>query len=168
MKTSAGLLVYRMKDNQPEVLIVHFGGPWMAKKDKGAWTIPKGEFEAGKEEPLEVAYREFREELSKEPPGGKPIDLGVIQQKNNKSVRAWAVKGDIDLTGAKSNTVTIEWPPKTGKKVDVPEVDNPTWYSLEKAAVKLLPAQVPFLEKLAEKLNLNFEPASESEQGSLF
>lgn len=166
-KQSAGLLVYRLKNAEPEVLIVHIAGPWMAKKDKGAWTIPKGEYEQD-DDPLKTAYREFKEELSKEPPHGEPIALGTVEQKNNKQVVAWAVEGDIDLTGAKSNTVTIEWPPKSGKMQEFPEVDKPGYYSLNAAAEKLLPAQVPFLERLAQQFKNGFQPPEEPRQNSLF
>ena len=165
-KQSAGLLVYRLKNGQPQVLIVHIGGPWMANKDKGAWTIPKGEYEAS-EDPLKVAYNEFAEELSKKPPASEPLPLGTIEQKNNKTVIAWAIEGDLDLIGAKSNTVKIEWPPKSGKIQEFPEVDKPGWYSLEAAAQKLLSAQVPLLQRLAEHLNIDFDPAK-GEQPSLF
>lgn len=167
-KKSAGLLVYRLSGGKPEVLIVHIAGPWMAKKDKGAWSIPKGEY-IENEDPLKVAYREFKEELSKEPPIGKPIPLGTVEQKNNKTVIAWAIEGDINLSGAKSNTVQIEWPPKSGQMQEFPEVDKPSWYSLNEAAQKLLPAQVPLLERLAQHLKIDFEPTPpEPKQNSLF
>lgn len=167
-KQSAGLLVYRLNNGQPEVLIVHIAGPWMAKKDKGAWSIPKGEY-GEKEDPLKTACREFKEELSKEPPSGVPTPLGTIEQKNNKTVTAWAVKGDVDLTGAISNMVQIEWPPKSGQMQEFPEVDKPGYYSLEEAAKKLLPEQVPLLERLAEHLKIDFVPATnEPLQNSLF
>ncbi len=106
-KQSAGLLVYRMKDGQPEVLIVHMGGPWWAKKDRGAWSIPKGEYGAGKD-PLKTAYREFKEELGQEAPKNKPIELGTIDQKNSKTVIVWAVEGDLDVSVIKSNTFEME------------------------------------------------------------
>ena len=167
-KQSAGLLVYRLNNGRPEVLIVHIAGPWMAKKDKGAWSIPKGEYTED-EDSLKTAYREFKEELSKEPPTGESVPLGTIEQKNNKTVIAWAVEGDLDLTGAKSNTVQIEWPPKSGQMQEFPEVDKPGWYSLEAAAEKLIPAQVSLLERLAEHLKIDFKStASEPEQNSLF
>lgn len=165
-KRSAGLLVYRLKNGQPQVLIVHIAGPWMANKDKGAWTIPKGEY-SEEEDAQAVAYREFREELSKEPPKGQTVPLGMVQQKNNKTVSAWAIEGDLDLAGTKSNTVKIEWPPKSGKVQEFPEVDRPGWYSLDEAAQKLLPEQVPLLQRLAGHLNVDFDPAK-GEQPSLF
>lgn len=167
-KQSAGLVVYRKTAGSVEVLIVHIGGPWMAKKDKGAWSIPKGEYTEN-EDPLKTAYREFKEELSKEPPTGETASLGTVDQKNNKTVIAWAVEGDIDLSGAKSNTVQIEWPPKSGQMQEFPEVDKPGWYSLEIAAEKLIPAQVPLLQRLAEHLKIDFKPtAVEPQQNSLF
>lgn len=165
-KHSTGLLVYRLKNGQPQVLIVHIAGPWMANKDKGAWTIPKGEY-SEEEDSRAVAYREFREELSKEPPKGKVVALGTVQQKNNKIVIAWAIEGDLDLAGAKSNSVRIEWPPKSGKVQEFPEVDRPGWYNLDEAAQKLLPEQVPLLQRLAKHLNVDFDPAKD-EQPSLF
>lgn len=166
-KQSAGLLVYRLNNGKLEVLIVHIAGPWMAKKDKGAWSIPKGEYMESKD-PLKTAYREFKEELSKEPPTGELVPLGTIDQKNNKTVIAWAIEGDIDLTGAKSNTVQIEWPPKSGQMQEFSEVDKPGWYSLEVAAEKLIPAQVPLLERLAEHLKIDFKLAAvEPQQNSL-
>ena len=165
-KQSAGLLVYRIKAGQPQVLIVHIAGPWMANKDKGAWTIPKGEYETT-DDPLKTAYKEFKEELNKEPPLGEPVPLGSVEQKNNKTVIAWAIKGDLDLSGAKSNTVKIEWPPKSGMLQEFPEVDKPGWYSLGAAAQKLLPAQAPLLQRLAKHLNVDFNPAKD-EQPSLF
>lgn len=167
-KHSAGLLVYRINNGQLEVLIVHIAGPWMAKKDRGAWSIPKGEYTES-EDPLKTAFREFKEELSKDPPTNKPIALGTIEQNNNKTVMAWAVEGDIDLVGAKSNTVEIEWPPKSGQIQEFPEVDRPGYYNLGLAAQKLLPAQVPLLERLAKHLKIDFKsPAVEPRQNSLF
>ena len=145
---------------------MHIAGPWMAKKDKGAWSIPKGEY-IDDEDPLKTAYREFKEELDKEPPSATPVPLGTIDQKNNKTVIAWAVEGDIDLTGSKSNMVQIEWPPKSGKMQQFPEVDKPGYYSLEDAAQKLLPEQAPLLQRLAEHLKVDFDP-TKNQQPSLF
>lgn len=165
-KQSAGLLVYRTQNGKPEVLLAHVGGPWFAKKDAGAWSIPKGEIEEG-EDPQSVARREFNEELGKKVPEGEPVELGVITQKNNKDVTAWALEGDLDVSSITSNTVEIEWPPRSGKKQRYPEIDRAGWFSLEEASTKLIPAQVAFLERLAEKLGIVIEPASEPEQGEL-
>jgi len=159
-KQSAGLLVYRKTDGQVEVLIAHMGGPWFAKKDAGAWSIPKGEYGQG-EEPLEVAKREFTEELSKPAPGGEFIELGEVKQKNNKTVMAWAAEGDLDASDIKSNTFKIEWPPRSGIVQEFPEIDRAGWFSLSLATNKLIPAQVEFLSRLADKLDVDIAPAQE-------
>jgi predicted NUDIX family NTP pyrophosphohydrolase len=165
-KQSAGLLVYRMREGKPEVLIAHMGSPWWAKKDAGAWSIPKGEYEEG-EDPLATAKREFKEELGKEPPNAELIDLGSVKQKNNKTVVLWAVEGDVDVSNTTSNKVKIEWPPRSGKMQEFPEIDRAEWFSLEEAARKLIPAQVEFLKRLADNLKIDFaEP--KSKQDSLF
>ncbi len=167
MKTSAGLLVYRIKTNQPEVLIVHPGGPFWSKKDRGAWSIPKGEYDET-EDPLNTAKREFEEETSFPPPNGEYIDLGEIKRKDGKYIKAWAVEGDLDETKIKSNEFEMEWPPKSGLLQKFPEIDRGAWFSLDEAAEKVQPAQIPFLERLAKKLNTTFEVPTEFEQGSLF
>ncbi len=170
MKTSAGILVYRRKNGQLEVFIAHMGAPWWAKKDQGAWSIPKGEYDEN-EEPLAAAKREFKEELGQLAPQGKYIKLGSIKQKNNKEVKAWAVESGLDVSKIKSNTFKAEWPPRSGKMQEFPEIDRAEWMSLEQAAPKLVPGQAEFLKRLAAKLNLPFEPGPEEEkpaQGSLF
>ena len=159
-KQSAGLLVYRKKDGRLEVLIIHNGGPWFKNKDKGFWSIPKGEYED--EDPKETASREFKEELSLELPSGKWLNLGTVRQKSGKIVVAWALEGDVDATHIKSNTVKKEWPPRSGKMMEWPEVDKAGWFALKEASVKLNPAQVEFLERLAKKLGQKFE-SNESE-----
>jgi predicted NUDIX family NTP pyrophosphohydrolase len=169
-KQSAGLLVYRLRDSQPEVLIAHMGGPFHAKKDAGHWSIPKGEYDDG-EDPLATAQREFKEELGQEPPEGKFVELDTIKQKNNKTVIVWAVEGDLDVSDIKSNTFEMEWPPKSGRMQEFPEIDKAEWYSLTQAAQKLIPAQAEFLKRLAGKLEVTFEasePSAQSQQGSLF
>jgi predicted NUDIX family NTP pyrophosphohydrolase len=166
-KLSAGLLVYRMKATQPEVLIAHMGSPWWAKKDKGAWSIPKGEYQDG-DDPLTNAKREFREELSKEPPVGEFIELGSVEQKNNKTVTVWAVEGDLDVSEIRSNVARIEWPPHSGKIEEFPEIDRAGWFSLSAAAAKLIPAQAEFLERLATKLGTEMTANQEPTQASLF
>lgn len=167
-KHSAGLLLYRKKDGQIEVLIAHMGGPFHAKKDAGHWSIPKGEHEEG-ENPKEVARREFKEELGKEVPDGKWEDLGEIVYKNGKKVVAWVLEADLDVTEIKSNMFEMEWPPRSGKMQEFPEIDRAAYFSLEQATEKLIPAQVEFLERLAEKLGTSFEsPPKPPSQASLF
>ena len=150
-KTSAGLLVYRRSGGSVEVLLVHPGGPFWARRDDGAWSIPKGEYEAG-EDPLEVAVREFGEELGHEPPAGSPQGLGELRQPGGKRVCAWALEGDLDVTTIESNTFEMEWPPRSGTLRGFPEVDRAGWFDLDAARRKLLSGQIPFLDRLAELL----------------
>lgn len=155
-KTSAGLLVYRFPDDQaegprlPEVLIVHPGGPLWAKKDEGAWSIPKGEYEPG-DDAAECARREFSEELGIDAPEGTWSDLGEVTQSGGKRVRAWAVLADIediDTHKIRSNTFEMQWPPRSGRVQSFPEIDRAAWVSVEVARRKLVPAQAEFLERL--------------------
>jgi predicted NUDIX family NTP pyrophosphohydrolase len=149
---SAGLLLYRFDDEAHiEVLIVHPGGPFWAKKDDGSWSIPKGEYDLG-EDPLVVADREFEEELGQTPPRGTRRDLGELDQSSAKRVHAWATEGDLDVEHVTSNTFEIEWPPKSGDMVSFPEVDRAAWFALPEARIKLLRGQVPFLDRLNEAL----------------
>jgi predicted NUDIX family NTP pyrophosphohydrolase len=155
-KRSAGLLVYRRVGDEPEVLLVHPGGPFWAKKDDGAWSLPKGEYELD-EDPLEVALREFREELGSEPPDAAATTfLGELPQPTGKRVLAWAVPGDLDVGTVRSNTFTMEWPPRSGRTGEFPEVDRAAWFDLETARRKLLRGQVGFLDRLAR----SWEPGS--------
>lgn len=163
-KQSAGLLVYRMKDDQLQVLIAHMGGPFHAKKDKGHWSIPKGEYQDG-EEPKEVAQHEFSEELGKPVPKGDWLELGEIEYPNKKTVVAWAIRGDLDVTNTVSNTFELEWPPRSGKVQVFPEIDRAGWFSLDEASKKLIPAQVDFLQRLAGKLGVNFNPSENKDKG---
>lgn len=149
-KKSAGILLYRRAQSGVEVFLVHPGGPFWRKKDAGAWTIPKGEFED--EEALAAAKREFCEELGSPPPSGDYLTLKPIKQKNAKTVFAWAVAGDFDPANLQSNTFLLEWPPKSGRMEEFPEVDRAEWFSLEIAKQKILPAQVPLLDELVELL----------------
>src|SRR5258707_9212536 len=126
-KQSAGILVYRLVGQALDVLLVHPGGPFWAKKDDGAWLIPKGEINAD-EEPLAAARREFREELGFEPPAGAPFDLGTVKNKGGKLIYAWALAGDLDLTTFHSNTFSLEWPPRSGKQREFPEVDPAQYF----------------------------------------
>ncbi len=133
-----------------EVLLVHPGGPFWARRDAGAWSVPKGEYEPG-DDPLEAALREFEEELGTPAPrGAEPMDLGQITQKSGKVVSAWALEGDLDSEQIKSNTFTVEWPPRSGQMRQFPEVDRAGWFGVEEAREKLNPAQVAFVERLAQ------------------
>ncbi|GBC87363.1 hypothetical protein HRbin12_01368 [bacterium HR12] len=150
-KASAGLLVYRRGPGGVEVLLVHPGGPLWARRDEGAWSIPKGEY-ASEEDPLAAARREFREELWQDPPPGEPVPLGEIRQPGGKRVSAFAVEGDLDVRAVESGTFEMEWPPRSGRLRRFPEVDRAGWFGLAEARRKLLPAQVPFLDRLVELL----------------
>lgn len=154
-RQSAGLLVYRLKDGLPEVLIAHMGGPFHGKKDQGHWSIPKGEFNEG-EDPKMTAIREFSEELGKAVPPGDWQDLGSVTYKNGKEVFAWAVEGDLDVSDITSSTFKLEWPPRSGVVQEFPEIDRAGWFSLPEAAAKLIPDQVMFLERLANLLHVPF------------
>ncbi|OGL26497.1 hypothetical protein A3E49_03475 [Candidatus Saccharibacteria bacterium RIFCSPHIGHO2_12_FULL_49_19] len=156
-KQSAGLLVYRQRGGQVEVLIVHMGGPWFAKKEAGAWSIPKGEYE-NDSDPLEVAKKEFKEELGKSIPSGEFAELGTIEQKGKKTVIAWAVEGNLDVSNIKGNTFEMEWPPRSGNMQEFLEVDRAEWFTLSEASKKLIPAQIEFLERLADKLGIDIAP----------
>jgi predicted NUDIX family NTP pyrophosphohydrolase len=163
---SAGLLVYRIKNGRPEVLLAHMGGPFHANKDNGHWSIPKGLIEAG-EEPLQTAKREFKEELGLDVPAGEFIELGDIEQHNNKTVTAWAIEADIDVSIIKSNEFDMEWPPKSGRQQTFPEIDRADWFSLGEAAQKVVKGQAELFTKLAQHLGVEFDPGS-GEQASLF
>jgi predicted NUDIX family NTP pyrophosphohydrolase len=146
---SAGILLHRRRDDVREVLLVHPGGPLWARKDLGAWSIPKGEYDRD-EDPLEAARREFAEELGTPAPDGPARDLGEIRQKSGKRVRAWALEGDLDAASAHSNTFELEWPPRSGRLIEVPEIDRAEWFALEEARRRLNPAQVVLIERLME------------------
>ena len=150
-KQSAGLLIHRGAVASLEVLLVHPGGPFWAKKDDGAWFIPKGEIEEN-EEPLATAQREFREELGIEPPAGEPLDLGTVKNKGGKLIFAWALPGDLDLAQFHSNTFSLEWPPRSGKQREFPEVDRAQYFGVEAAVQKMHPAELPLLERLLRAL----------------
>jgi len=154
MTTSAGLIVFRERDGALEVLLAHMGGPYFARKDEGAWSIPKGGLE-GEEDSRAAALRELDEELGPGRPELDPealIDLGQVRQRAGKVVDAWAAEGDFDPEGLDSNTFEMEWPPKSGREVEFPEVDRADWFDLEGARRKLLPAQSEFLDRLLEHL----------------
>lgn len=145
---SAGLVMVRRRDATLEVLLVHPGGPLWAKKDDGAWTIPKGLVEAG-EEPLAAAQREFAEETGF-PATGPFHPLGEIRQKSGKVVHAWAFLGDCDPVALRSNSFEMEWPPRSGRKVSFPEVDRAAFFPLAAAARKILPSQWPLVAKVSD------------------
>jgi predicted NUDIX family NTP pyrophosphohydrolase len=146
-KRSAGFLLYRRTDGGLEVLLVHPGGPYWRKKDLGAWSVPKGEYEPG-EDPLEVARREFEEELGSAPPDGSALPLGEVTQAGGKVVTAWGHEGDLDVTGVRSNTFEMEWPPRSGRMQEFPEVDEAAWFPVPEAREKLNRGQLPFLDRL--------------------
>lgn len=148
---SAGLLVYRRRDGALEVLLVHPGGPAWARREEGAWSIPKGEYERG-EDPLRAARREFEEELGTPAPDGPVHDLGEIRQRAGKRVRAWALEGDLDVATVSSNTFPFEWPPRSGKMIEIPEIDRAEWFALDVARERVNPGQVPLLERLAHTI----------------
>jgi predicted NUDIX family NTP pyrophosphohydrolase len=149
-KRSAGILMYRRSGPERQVLLVHPGGPFWAKKDLGAWSIPKGECGDG-EEPLAAAKREFREELGAEP-DGVFVDLGALIQPSRKEIFAWAVEGDFAVAELKSNTFELEWPPKSGRKRQFPEVDRAEWFGLEEARGKILRGQAEFIDRLVARV----------------
>lgn len=146
---SAGILLFRHAGEALEVLLVHPGGPYWAKKDLGAWSIPKGLVE-GDEEPLECALRELEEELGWPFAfaAGELIELGSVRQKAGKLVHCWAAEGDFDPATLRSNTFSMEWPPRSGSEREFPEVDRAEWFGLEEAREKIIPAQADFLDRL--------------------
>jgi predicted NUDIX family NTP pyrophosphohydrolase len=146
---SAGILLFRRSDDAVEVLLVHPGGPFWAKKDLGAWSIPKGLVEEG-EEPLQCALRELEEELGSpfSFPAEALIELGSVRQKAGKLVHCWATEGDFDPATLSSNTFSIEWPPRSGSEREFPEVDRAEWFGLDEARQKIIPAQGDFLDRL--------------------
>jgi len=149
-KMSAGLVMYRYRDAKLEVFLVHPGGPFWSKKDDGVWSIPKGEYTAD-EKPFEVAKREFKEETGYEAEG-KFIQLSPIKQPGGKIVTAWAFEGDCDAGEIKSNTFSMEWPPRSGKKAEFPEVDRAAWFPIAVAKIKLLKGQIGFIDQLCKTL----------------
>jgi predicted NUDIX family NTP pyrophosphohydrolase len=143
---SAGILVFRNVNGRTEVLIGHMGGPFWARKDDGAWSVPKGGVEPG-EEPLDAARREFREELGLPAPDGELLPLGDVKQ-SGKTVTLWAVEGDLDPAAVVPGTFELEWPPKSGKTREFPEMDRVAWFGLDDARVKLVKGQRAFLDRL--------------------
>ena len=150
-KLSAGVLMYREAGSGCELLLVHPGGPFWAKKDAGAWSIPKGEYEAD-ENPLQAAIREFEEELGSPPPGSGYGDLGEIVQPSRKRLIAFAIEGDFDPATFKSNLFEMEWPPKSGRLQSFPEIDRVQWFGVDDARKKILPGQAGFIDRLIDYL----------------
>ena len=156
-KHSAGILLYRRtgESRAVEFLLVHPGGPFWVKRDLGAWTIPKGQLEPG-EDPRDCALREMREELGAAPTLDPDdlIEIGSVRQRAGKVVEAWAAEAEFDPAALASNTFTLEWPPRSGKEQEFPEVDRAEWFDLEAARRKIIPAQGDFLDRLLEHLGL--------------
>ncbi len=149
-KRSAGLLMYRVRNERIEVFLVHPGGPFWVNRDKGAWTIPKGQFNDG-EGPLDAAKREFQEETGFLP-RGEFVELGTIRQLSGKLVEGWAFEGDCNAEQLRSITCEVEWPPRSKKMIEVPEVDRGQWLSIDDAREAILASQQPFLRSLCEAL----------------
>jgi predicted NUDIX family NTP pyrophosphohydrolase len=148
-KRSAGILLFRGRGPALRLLLVHPGGPFWAKKDLGAWSIPKGEHEEG-DVPLAVARREFEEELGRPAPAGDAIELGELVQPSRKRIVAFAIEGDFDPSRLKSNLFELEWPPRSRRMQSFPEVDRAQWFTPEEARAKILPGQRPFIDRLIE------------------
>jgi predicted NUDIX family NTP pyrophosphohydrolase len=153
LRTSAGVLLYRLARGEPEILLVHPGGPFWAKKDLGAWSVPKGEYGEG-EEARACALRELEEELGTLPTldADSMLDLGTVEQKGGKVVRAWAAEADFDPATLNSNTFELEWPLRSGRRQEFPEVDRAEWFSIDEARRRVLAAQIPFLDRLERLL----------------
>ncbi|MFC8515361.1 NUDIX domain-containing protein [Streptomyces sp. NPDC057257] len=149
-KRSAGLLLYRHTDGGLEVLLGHMGGPFFAKKDAGAWGVPKGEYEPEEETAWDAARREFQEELGLPPPDGEAVELGEVRQTNGKVVTAWAIEADLDPATIDPGTFRMEWPPKSGNVQEFPELDRVEWFGLDRARAVIVKAQAAFLDRLAE------------------
>ncbi|MEU3251146.1 NUDIX domain-containing protein [Streptomyces sp. NPDC006997] len=149
MRRSAGLLLFRRTGDGLEVLLGHMGGPFFARRDAGAWTVPKGEYEP--DEPAwDAARREFTEELGVPPPEGATVPLGEVRQSGGKLVTVWAVEGDLDPATVVPGTFTMEWPPRSGRTQEFPELDRVRWFPLAEAAEVIVTAQGAFLDRLAE------------------
>jgi len=150
-KQSAGILLFR-RAAAMEVLLVHPGGPFWAKKDLGAWSIPKGEHDEG-EDGLACAIREFTEETGSAPSPGELTELGSIKQKAGKVVSAWALEGDLDASAVRSNTFSMQWPPRSGRMQEFPEVDRAEWFAVDEAKERINPAQAEFLDRLMSRFS---------------
>jgi predicted NUDIX family NTP pyrophosphohydrolase len=164
-RLSAGIMLYRSRGRGTEILLVHPGGPFWASKDLGAWSIPKGEYDEG-EDALAAAAREFKEETGFDLPAGHASPLGDVKY-SNKLVTAWAVEGSIDARRAHSNTFTMEWPPKTGRKQEFPEVDRAGWFAPAVAEQKLVKGQVELVARLCEQIGVSLDTGENSPQMTL-
>lgn len=150
MRRSAGILLWRRGDDGVEVLLGHMGGPFWARKDDGAWSFPKGEH-GPDEEPVDVARREFEEETGSPPPP-ELVPLGELRVTSGKVLALWAAEGDLDAGACVSNTFELEWPPRSGRFQEFPEVDRSAWFGVDEARAKLVTGQVPFLDRLLEQV----------------
>jgi predicted NUDIX family NTP pyrophosphohydrolase len=148
-KLSAGIVLYRHAGGALEVLLVHPGGPYWARRDDGAWSVPKGEYDAG-EDQLTAARREFHEEIGIDVPAGPALPLGEVRQASGKRVVAWAFEGDLDVRAVRSNTFTMEWPPRSGRTQEFPEVDRAGWFDAETARRKLVRGQADLIDRLLD------------------
>lgn len=148
-RRSAGLLLFRHTDGGPEVLLGHMGGPLWARRDAGAWTVPKGEYDPA-EPAWDAARREFQEELGLPVPEGEAVPLGEVRQSGGKVVTAWAVEADLDPGSVTPGTFTMEWPPRSGRVQEFPELDRVAWFGLDRAREVIVKAQSAFLDRLAE------------------
>lgn len=146
-ETSAGILLFRQRPGGVEVLLAHPGGPFWARRDEGIWSIPKGLYDPAEESPLDAARREFAEETGSQAPGPY-AGLGEARMKSGKRVRAYAAEGDLDTDAVVSNTFETEWPPRSGKTAEFPEIDRAEWFGLDEARRRILPGQVVFLDRL--------------------
>jgi predicted NUDIX family NTP pyrophosphohydrolase len=156
-RRSAGILLYRRRPWGVEVLLGHPGGPYWAAKDDGAWGVPKGEFDGDEQDAFAVAKREFREETGHDAPGDESsaIALGEIRKRSGKIVTVWAIEGDLDPESAVSNTFPLEWPPRSGRFIDVPEFDRLAWFGVDAAIAKMRGAESPLLERLGRTIGLS-------------
>jgi predicted NUDIX family NTP pyrophosphohydrolase len=150
-RTSAGLLLYRRRGSGVEVLIGHMGGPFWARKDDAAWSVPKGEY-GPDEQAFDVALREFEEELGTRVPADRFLPLGEVRQSGGKVLTVWAAEGDLDAAAARSNTFSLVWPPRSGRLQEFPEIDRAAWVSVVEARTKLVRGQVPLLDRLLAAL----------------
>jgi predicted NUDIX family NTP pyrophosphohydrolase len=154
VRTSAGIILHRVRAGRLQILIGHMGGPLHARKATGSWSIPKGEY-GPDEDPETVARREFEEEMGSPIPAAELVPLGTVRQSKSKLVTAWAARGDLDAERAVSNTFTMEWPPGSGHRQEFPEIDRAEWVDLPTARERLIPGQLPLLDTLTAALGID-------------